>query len=130
MQKITSIEELRKSILLLEIKQANEAALLKEELKTTYESLKPVNLIKNALCEITSAPDFHGNILNASMSIAAGYLSKKIAIGSTHNPIKQLLGSILQMGVTKLVSKNTDGIRSGAGHLINNVLSKKETQTL
>jgi hypothetical protein len=49
MEKITSVEELKKAILLLEIKQANEGALLKEQLLVTYESLKPINLIKKSL---------------------------------------------------------------------------------
>ena len=126
MQKITTVQELRASILLLEIKQAEEAILLKEQLKETYESLRPLNLIKNTIKELSSAPDLKGDIINASLGIATGYLSKKIAIGSTHNPFKQLLGSLLQMGVTSLVTKNAEGIKSTAMNLINNIFSKKE----
>src|ERR1035437_8473301 len=127
MKKITSIVELRESILLLEIKQANEGRLLKEQFKTTYESLRPVNLIKNKFNELTTSPDFKGKLLNATLSLAAGYLSRKVVVGATHNPLKQLLGTLLQMGVTGLVSKNADGIKSTAMHLINAVLSKKNT---
>src|ERR1700751_562635 len=100
MKKITSVLELKEQIFLLEAKQADEKQLLKDEVKNLHESLKPTNLIKNAVGELTSLPDFKGNILNAVVSIAAGFFSKKIAIGSTHNPIKQLLGTLLQMGVT------------------------------
>jgi hypothetical protein len=63
MEKITSVEELKKAILLLEIKQANEGALLKEQLMETYESLKPINLIKKSLSDLTSSPDFKGDLL-------------------------------------------------------------------
>ena len=126
MQKITTVQELRASILLLEAKQAEEAILLKEQLKETYESLRPINLLKNTIKELSSAPDLKGDIINASLGIASGYLSKKIAIGSTHNPFKQLLGSLLQMGVTSLVTKNAEGIKSTAMNLINNIFSKKE----
>lgn len=129
MGKITSITELRESILLLEIKQANEKILLKEQIKTTYECLKPANLIKNALNELTTAPDFKGDLFNTTLGLAAGYLSKKAVVGSTHNPLKQLLGAFLQMGVTSIVSKNTDGIKSAVTHLINNLFSKKDTSS-
>jgi hypothetical protein len=127
MQKITSIVELRESIAFLEIKQAEEGAILKEQFKETYENLRPINLIKNTLHELTSAPDLKGDLLNVSLSMAAGFLSKKIAIGTTNNPFKQILGTLLQMGVTSIVSKNADGIKSGTKSILNNLFGKKET---
>lgn len=126
MGKITSITELRESISLLQIKQANEKALLKEQIKLTYECLKPANLIKNTLNELATVPDFKGDLFDTILGLAAGYLSKKAVIGSTHNPLKQLLGAFLQMGVTSIVSKNTDGIKSAVIHLINNIFTKKD----
>ena len=124
MKKITSIAELDEAIWLLESKQSREGFLLKEQFRTTVENLKPVNLIKNAFKEL-STPDFKGNLLDIALSMAAGYVSKKVAIGGTHNPIKQLLGNILQMGVTSVVSKNTDGIKSTALNLISSFIRKK-----
>jgi hypothetical protein len=125
MQKITTAVDLKKTIQQLEIRQTNELLSLKEELYTIHENLKPVNLVKNTFRELTTAPEFKGNILNAVLSIATGYLSKKVVIGSTHNPLKQVLGTILQIGVTSMVSKNTDGIKSVAAKLISTVFSKK-----
>jgi len=126
MEKITSVNELRERIALLEIEQANSKKLLKEEFKTTYESLRPVNLIKKTFNELTTASDFKGNILNAVVSIAAGYLSKKVAVGATHNPLKNILGAILQMGVTNAVSKNGDEIKSVLKNLLTKFLHKKD----
>lgn len=127
MQKITSIAELRESIALLEIKQSVDGVLLKEQFKETYESIKPINLIKNTLKDLTSAPDLKGDLLNASLSLAAGYLSKKVAVGSTSNPFKQILGTLLQMGVTHIVAKNADGIKSSTMSILNNLFTKKES---
>ena len=127
MKKISSITELKETILLLEIKQLNEGQLLKEQFKITYESLRPVNLIKNTLHELAIVPDLKGDLLKATLSLVAGYLSKKVLIGSTNNPLKKLLGTLLQMGVTSIVSKNTDGIKSGVIYLVNNIFSKKDT---
>lgn len=129
MRKIKSIVELEEAIRLLEIKQVYEVYLLKEQLKTTAENLKPANLIKSVIREFTSTPSIKENLLGTTLSIAAGYLSKKVIIGSTHNPLKQILGSLLQIVVTRTVAKNTDGIKSTAMKLIQHFLNKKHTSS-
>jgi hypothetical protein len=127
MEKITSIIELREYIYLLEIKQANEKQLLKEQFKITYENMQPVNLIKRTLSELTTAPDFKGNILNAIAGIGMGYLSKKVVVGGTLNPLKQLLGALLQVGITSIVAKNGEGIKATITNLLSKFSSKKNT---
>ncbi len=124
METITSSTELKKAIQLLEIKQTEEGIMLKEQCKITYDSLRPLNLIKSTIKDFVT-PDLKGNLLNSAMSLAAGYLSKKAVIGSTNNPLKQLLGTALQMGVTGLVSKNTDSIKSVALNIIGSFFKKK-----
>lgn len=125
METITNVIELKKEINKLETKQKEEGLILKEQCKITYESLKPINLLKSTLKDIIT-PDLTGTLLNSSLSLAAGYVSKKALIGSTHNPLKQLLGTVLQMGVTSLVSKNTNSIKSTALNIISSFLKKKE----
>lgn len=125
MGKITSIKELKESISQLEIKRANEKALLIEQFKTTYECLKPASIIKNTFNELVTGPDFKEGLFGTILSFAAGYLSKKAVVGPTHNPLKQLLGTFLQMGITSIVSKNTDGIKSAVMHLMNSIFDKK-----
>lgn len=127
MKKITSLVELKESILLLETQQAYEGRLLKEEFQTTYQNLRPVNLIKNKFDEIINAPNLKDNILDTVISLTAGYLSKKVIFGGTHNPLKQIVGTLLQMGVTGIVAKNTDGIKSKGMQLIQHFLNKKRT---
>lgn len=129
MEKITNIsnvKELNAAILHLENKQAQEGVLLKEQFNITYESLKPINLVRNTFKEIVSAPDLKEDLLKTSIGLASGYFSKKIAIGSTNNPFKQILGSFLQMGVTNVVSKNADGIKSKFTDILSVILKKKK----
>ena len=128
MSKITTTAELREAILLLEIEQKNQSDLLKEQFKITYESLKPVNLIGNTIKELTKLPDLKGDLLSTALSLAAGYLTKKAAVGNTPNPIKQVLGTLLQMGVTGLVSKNSDSIRSFSTDLFSRLFGPKKTE--
>lgn len=127
MDKINSIVQLKESIALLEIQQANDEQLLKEQFKITYASLSPTNLIKNTFHELVQAPDFKEDLLDTAMGIATGYVSKKIVVGNTHNPIKQIMGILLQLAITSIVSKNADGIKSTIMLFINKMTSKKES---
>ncbi|PIQ14690.1 MAG: hypothetical protein COW67_12365 [Flavobacteriales bacterium CG18_big_fil_WC_8_21_14_2_50_32_9] len=128
MEKITNITELNAAILLLENKQYEEELLLKEQFKITYESLKPLNFIRSTFKELVTAPDFKEDLLNTSISLAVGYFSKKLAVGSTNNPFKQILGSFLQMGVTSIVSKNSDNIRTKFMDIVSILFQKKEKE--
>lgn len=125
MYKIRTIQELNSSILLLENRQAQELIVLKDQYELTYESLKPLNILKSTFKELVTAPDFKENLLNASVSLGAGFLSKKITIGSTNNPFKKIFGNFLQMGVTKVVSSNMDGIKEKASDILSVIFNKK-----
>jgi hypothetical protein len=128
MEKITTREELQAAILTLKGKQTEQGIILKDQFRTTYENLKPLNLLKNTFSQLTSNTEIKGGITNSLLGMAAGYLSKKAIIGSTHNPIKQILGNILQMGVTGIVSKNADGIKTTLSDIIQNFLSSKKSK--
>lgn len=127
MRQITTLIELREEIALLETTQLSNRIALKEQFKITYDSLRPLNLIKSTFKELTSAPDFKSDFLNSTLGIGAGYLSRKIIVGASHNPIKKLLGTLLQVGITSIVAKNGDGIKSGVLNLIGSLLPKKDT---
>jgi hypothetical protein len=112
MERITTIADLNLSILILAKKQAQESLELKELCKETFESIKPVNVIKSTFKNLVSAPDLKQDILNTSMSIAAGYVSKIMIIGSSSNPLKQFFGNFIQMGVTKIFADNSVWLKS------------------
>jgi hypothetical protein len=49
MQNITSVNGLKNAIQLLEVEQDLQGQQLKEQFYITYESLRPVNLLRNTL---------------------------------------------------------------------------------
>jgi hypothetical protein len=112
MQKITSATALRNAILQLESKQAEEVKMLKNQFHLVYESLKPVNLIKSVFKKAAGSPDLKNNILNISLGLTAGYISKKLFETSTESPTKKLLGNVLMFGVTNLVAKSPESVKS------------------
>jgi hypothetical protein len=125
MQTITSKIELKNAIRLLEEEQTFKGYLLKEQFFLTYESLKPVNLFKSTMSEVTSSPYLIENIINTTIGLATGYVSKKIVVGASGNIFRQLMGSILQYGVTNLVSKHPEGIKTIGQFIFQNIFSKK-----
>jgi hypothetical protein len=126
MQNITSVVELKDAIQLLEAEQNIKGQLLREQLFLTYESLKPVNLLKNALKEISSTPYLIDNISGTAMGLLGGFLSKKIFVGASGNLIRKLFGSVLQIGVTNLVTQNSEIIKSVGQTLIRHFFQKKK----
>ncbi len=112
MENITSTAALKNAIQLLEIEQAANGQLLKQQFHITYESLTPVNLLKSSLHDIVSSPIIFDNILGTVLTLTTGYISKRIIVGKSVNRYRKLIGSVLQLAVTKLISRNPDAIRS------------------
>jgi hypothetical protein len=83
MKTIKTELDMKMAIRQLENDQVLEWVLLREELHTTAKNISPIGL-------------------------AAGYLSKALIIGRSHSPLKNLLGSVIQLGITRIVSKLRD----------------------
>ena len=112
MQKINSSAGLREAILLLESQQAEEGRAMKACFHLTYESVKPINLIKSTFREVAESPDISSNIISTVAGLATGYLSKTLVVGASNNPWKKLLGTVLMFSVTNLIAKHPEAIKS------------------
>ena len=128
MQKINSIMELKYAIRTLEVEQAEKAVLLKEQFFITYESIKPINLIKNTIKDIFLSPNLLDNVVGTTVGLASGYLSKKIVVGASGNIIRKLLGSLLEFGVTNIVAQHPEGIKSLGQLIFHRFFAKKEAK--
>jgi hypothetical protein len=130
MQKINSAAALRDAIVQLEIVHAEEGKILKQQFHLAYESIKPLNLIKSAFKEAITSPDFKDNIFNTSVGLAAGYLSKLLFVNVSRNPIRKLLGIALQFGITQVVAKKPEAIKSVGKGLMKIISSKPAADSL
>jgi hypothetical protein len=112
MENINSADDLKAAILQLENKQKQQGELVKEQFTDTFDSLKPVNIIKNIFKEATASPELKGNILNTSLGLTAGFFAKKLFEKGSANPVRKILGSVLMFGITNVVTKHPDTIKS------------------
>lgn len=125
MQEITSIAGLKNAIQVLEVEQSIKEQQLKEQLFLTYESLRPINLIRNTLKEIFSTTSLSENLSGTAMGMTSGFLLKKIFIGRSGNIFRKLFGSILQFGIAKIIAQNSELIKSAGHTLFQYFLTKK-----
>lgn len=111
MEKIYSETDLDRAIELLEGKQALEEMKLKEQFHLTYESLKPLNILKNIFKQASDSDDLKDSIINNSIGLTAGYISKIVFQKSSNSPLKKLFGDIILIGINKIVANHPETIK-------------------
>lgn len=129
MENITCAAELKLAITEKRFELEIQGQLLKDEFFSAYENLKPVNLIKNTLAEISASPYLMDNMLAAVMGMLSGYVSKKIAVGTSHNVFRKILGAVLQFGVTNLVTQHPDALKSIGETIVKKLFVKSVVKT-
>lgn len=130
MQTITTVAELKSAIEILEFEHSLKGQIVKEQVFLTYESLKPINLIRSTMKEVSASPYLTENVLGVIMGVSTGYLSKKLVVGSSSGVFKKLLGSIVQFGVTNIVAQNSDKLKSIGESILQNIFTKKDKPTI
>jgi len=121
-----TVESLKEAIKALEVKQANDRILLKEQMLVTYESLKPSNILKNIFKDFASNENLKNEFVNTAVAVTTGFITKKVIIGKSNNLALKLVGLAFQFGITSLVSKNYDVIKDVFNQFINRILGEKE----
>jgi hypothetical protein len=126
MEKINSLTDLKTRIAYLETERQTRELALKEELKAAHEFLKPANMVNRAVKGIFSSKEIKNSLFDGLLGMASGYLAKKAVMGSSKNPLKAVLGSILQLVVTDQVAGRAEPVRTAIMNLISEFLNKKE----
>ncbi len=124
MNNINSDADLRNAILELESKQAEEAKLLKEQFHEAYSSMQPINILKNTLKRAVRSEDIKDKIVNTSVGLTTGFVLKQLFKGVTRTPVGRIFGNLLMLGVTNLVAKNPEVIKSVGSKLLNKMRYK------
>lgn len=126
MENKSPLENLNERIYFLQNKKVEELKLLKEQINVVHESIKPINLLKNAFHEMTTSSEVKGNLVANVIGLATGFLSKKLLFGNGINPIRNVLGNVLQYAVSNIVSTHADGIKDKGTNLIMRLFSRKK----
>ncbi len=125
MKKMNKTDALNELILLTEQQYYHDLRLLRGQFHVAYESVKPINLIKNLVHEVIATPEIKNDILGNIMGIATGFISKKLMVDKKSSTFKKVFGTILQFGVTNIVSKHSNDIKAVGTALFNNFFKRK-----
>jgi hypothetical protein len=126
MQRITSIEALRNKRRLKQDELILKEQEVKEQFNRTLESLKPVNLARSMVIHVVRSPYFIDNVIGIGVGLATGYLSRKLVTGASRLIVRKLLGSVLQVGMAKLIIRRPDGNPSYRQPVFKNIFRRKE----
>ena len=124
MQNVGSENGLKDAILQLEQQQAAQGAMVRTALQITHESLKPINLIKSAFHQAAESRELRSNVINTAVGLTTGYITKRILLKESSNPFKKLLGAAVMFGITNIVAKNPETVRSLGLGLLKIIRSK------
>jgi hypothetical protein len=117
-------DALNELILAEEFKHANDLEQLKDQFHLAYESIKPINLVKNLFHQATASPEIKSDLVSNAIGLGTGFLTKTLLLGFSHNPIKKVVGTVFEFAVANLVSKHSDKIKRIGGNLYNHFLKK------
>jgi hypothetical protein len=126
MQNQYTAESLKEVIKALEIKQVEEGQMVKEQLLITYENLKPINILRNIVKDIYSSDNYTHDFVEIVAGMTTGFVTKKVIIGRSKNPLLKLIGLAIQFGMTTLVSKKYHAIKDSVIQFVNRFLEDRE----
>lgn len=100
-----NLNTLKDVISYLEVRQIDELNDLKTQFEITYESLKPINLLKSTLYQVSQSNEIKNSLLKSAVAVFVGYLTKKVLVGKSSNNTRNLLGNIVQFTLTNLMAR-------------------------
>jgi hypothetical protein len=128
MKKTSALAALQYDIQLLKGKQTDEWCLLKAEFLQTYESLKPINVLKTTLKEVNASSQVKNNIMGSVAGLTTGLLTRALWPVALVDPIRIVVSTILQAGASNVVTKNAHTIRLLVANAVNFFVKKQSTQ--
>lgn len=130
MQKINSDTSIKDAILELEVRQAYEGKILKEQVNRAFESIQPINIIKNTIKEVAASDDIKDDVLNTSVGLVVGYLSQKLLKDVSISPLKKLFVTAVLFGITNIVAKHPEKVKAFGSHLLSMIRNKSNNRLL
>lgn len=111
--------DLRLRIAELEALSLQQEEDMKITAKEIMHDLKPANLIKGVFTSTVKSPGFTKNLFKGALGLAAGFLTKKAFVMGSGNVVKKAIGTVMELGVAKVVANKADKITASGIKLLN-----------
>jgi len=128
MRKIITSEDLKMAIQELEWDHKQKSIELRDQFHETYESLKPINVIKSSLKDLKISKEITKDVVNTSIGAATGYLSRVLLSGSTGGPVRKIAGALAYSLITQVLSNNPDPLLNAGKNIYHSMVHKLKTK--
>ena len=125
---IKNSADLKEAIQDLKNRKQLEKKQLVESFEGFKESLKPINLLKSTFNSVKETPGLGGLVVNTTLGMGVGLLSKRLMVGKSAGLLKKLFGSAVELGVAGLVANNSGTLKSAANRLFKNIFQPKKKE--
>jgi len=109
---------LKERIQQLEYQQTEALSEIKLEFSNIYESVKPMNIIKNTLESSLNMPEIKDKLIDSLLGLATGFVTKKILVKNGDTAMGKVLGTVVQFAVAALVAKNSDKLKEVSRNIL------------
>lgn len=130
MYNIVSASELKEAICLLESRQAIQGDLVKEQFELVVFGSDSADPLHRIISDAFGTPRLRKDILYALLGLAAGYLSKRMVVGSSSGVVKKLFGWVLQFGIPMILANKAVNVRSIFENVIHRFFGKDEAESI
>ncbi|RZJ68282.1 MAG: hypothetical protein EOO50_02355 [Flavobacterium sp.] len=124
MQVIRNDASLQQAIIELEQRKNGEAIALRDQWDYTRKNLNPLTILKDGVKDLFTSSDVKSGALKGILSLGAGFLTRKLFLGSSPGMIRKVVGTIAQTGATSLAFKSTDVLKDKGAPLLSKWLKK------
>ncbi|MBK9481150.1 MAG: hypothetical protein IPO02_04010 [Bacteroidetes bacterium] len=115
---MNSTSLLKERIQQLEYQQTEALSEIKLEFSNIYESVKPMNIIKNTLESSLNMPEIKDKLIDSLLGLATGFVTKKILVKNGDTAMGKVLGTVVQFAVAALVAKNSDKLKEVSRNIL------------
>lgn len=107
METITNAIELKEAILHLESDKVEQGLLLKQVFIQSIIQINPINRLEEQMNLSSPFSAGSNSFVSKLAGVLSGYIIKKWVTGKTGNPVRYVIGSVLQLLATTLISQQS-----------------------
>jgi hypothetical protein len=115
-------DDLKLRIATLQARSLQQEDDLKYTAGLLVESLKPANLIRETFKSTVQSPGFGKSLLKGAAGLAVGFLTKRLFVSSSSGIVKKAVGTMLELGIAKIVTKNATKIAGSGIKILNKIV--------
>jgi len=128
MHPITNDASLQKAIAQLQRQKDEQLVALSDQWQETKSNLNPMTILKDGVKDLFSSSDVKSGMFKGLLSLGAGFLTRKLVVGSSGGAARKIMGTLAQTGATSLAFKGSDALKDKAAPFLSKWLKKMKIE--